>query len=166
LTRHRTLPISISSSASLRHPCRACGDTAYPQGTSNPRHVANPSDWRICWQVGNSDELGFSAHVRCRNQTISAFSCHSKEGPLPIRQAVPLYLRHYGKLRHMPPRESEPLDLPRQSLSSMVSANCHSSLTQLDPCIVAGNPWGYRVRLQVTFVVLAGAESRPPVDAS
>jgi hypothetical protein len=71
------------------------------------RHVARPSNWQICWQAGNSGQLGFTPAVRCPNQAISVCIHSDKEGPLRILEAVPLYRSHYGKWRHKPPRDLE-----------------------------------------------------------
>ena len=41
----------------------------------------------------------------CPNHTISVFFYYSKEGPLRMLETVPLPCAHYGKWRHMPPRD-------------------------------------------------------------
>ncbi len=69
------------------------------------RYVATLSRWQICWQAGDSGQLGFNTDVCCANQVISVFFHNRKEGPLRMIEAVPLYRPHYGKWRHMPPRE-------------------------------------------------------------
>ena len=71
------------------------------------RHVARLSDRQILWQGENSGQLGFTRAVFCPNQTISVRFYNGKEGPLQMLEAVPLYCPHYGKWRHMPPRELE-----------------------------------------------------------
>jgi hypothetical protein len=67
------------------------------------RHVARLSSWQISWQAGNSVHPGPKADVYCSNPTISVFFYNSKEGPLQVFEAVPLYCPHYGQWRHMPP---------------------------------------------------------------
>jgi hypothetical protein len=63
------------------------------------------------WHTDNSGQPGVYAGLMpvayCANQTISVLCCHSKEGPLQVFEAVPLYHPHYGKRRHMPPRDLE-----------------------------------------------------------
>jgi hypothetical protein len=76
------------------------------------RHVARLSDRQILWQGENSGQPGFTRAVCWPNQTISARFYNAKEGPLRMLEAVPLYCPHYGKWRHMPPREFESLSPP------------------------------------------------------
>jgi hypothetical protein len=71
------------------------------------RHIATLSSWQICWQEGNSGQLGFNTDTCYSNQVVSVLFYDNKEGPLQVFEAVPLYRQHYGKWRHMPPRDIE-----------------------------------------------------------
>ena len=74
---------------------------------SGARNVARPSSWQICWQVRSPGQLEFTPAACCPNQTVSACFDNSKEGPLRILEAIPLDHPHYGKWRHMAPRDLE-----------------------------------------------------------
>jgi hypothetical protein len=54
--------------------------------------------------------LSIRGSLQLVSDLIKLFQCIAiigKEGPLRIVEAIPLYCPHYGKWRHMPPRDLE-----------------------------------------------------------
>ncbi len=71
------------------------------------RHFAKLSDWQTDSSGQSGVYPGFTPAVCCPNPAISGLFYNNKEGPLRMLEAVPPYRPHYGKWRHMPPRDLE-----------------------------------------------------------
>ena len=79
-----------------------------------------------------------SSRLSCiPNPTISVFFYNNREGPLPVFKAVPLYRPHYGKWRHMPPRDLQCRRgrHPEATLSRSVSRVGYLAIMTLSPAL-------------------------------